>query len=147
MNATDQSPRQRHHMIEEAAYFRAQHRGFEGGDPLADWLEAEAEIDRLLEGGGQTPSRSLAEQVAARLREWDGEFARLTVKGREVKAGVRAELERELERLKPLRTSAAAALEDLRERGDQAVGDLHKLSDKVRTDLSDALESLAKRLR
>jgi ABC-type transporter Mla subunit MlaD len=134
-------------MIEEAAYFRAQQRGFEGGDPVADWLEAESEIDRMLEGGGKTASRSLAEQVAARLREWDGEFARLTVKAREVTAGARAELERELDRLKPLRANAAAALDELRERGDQAVGDLRKLGDKVRTDLSDALESLARRLR
>lgn len=35
--------RQRH--IAEAAYFRALERGFSGGDELADWLAAEAEID------------------------------------------------------------------------------------------------------
>jgi hypothetical protein len=35
-------------MIAEAAYYRALARGFSGGDPLADWLEAEAEIDRML---------------------------------------------------------------------------------------------------
>lgn len=147
MRATDQSPQQRHHMIEEAAYFRAQQRGFEGGDPLADWLEAEAQIDSMLEGGGQPPSRSLAEQIASRLRDWDGEFARLTVRAREVKAGARTEFERELERLKPLRANTASALDELRGRGDQAVSELRKLSDKVRTDLSDALESLARRLR
>ena len=28
-----------------AAYFRAEHHGFDGGDPVADWLAAEAEID------------------------------------------------------------------------------------------------------
>ena len=35
-------------MIQEAAYFRAERRGFSGGDPVADWLAAEAEIDAML---------------------------------------------------------------------------------------------------
>lgn len=39
---------QRERMIAEAAYYRAEHRGFQGGDPQQDWLEAEAEINRLL---------------------------------------------------------------------------------------------------
>lgn len=29
--------------IAEAAYFRAERRGFVGGDPVEDWLEAEKE--------------------------------------------------------------------------------------------------------
>jgi hypothetical protein len=39
---------QRHHLIETEAYLRAEQRGFCGGDPLADWLAAEAEIDARL---------------------------------------------------------------------------------------------------
>ena len=35
-------------MISVAAYFHAEHRGFGGGDALADWLAAEAEIDAML---------------------------------------------------------------------------------------------------
>lgn len=35
-------------MIAEAAYLRAEKRGFVGGQELDDWLEAEAEIKRLL---------------------------------------------------------------------------------------------------
>lgn len=38
------SPEERHRMIAEAAYYRAQQRGFRGGDPLQDWIEAEAEV-------------------------------------------------------------------------------------------------------
>jgi hypothetical protein len=38
-------------MIEEAAYYRAEKRGFGNGDPVADWLAAEAEIDALLSNG------------------------------------------------------------------------------------------------
>jgi choline dehydrogenase-like flavoprotein len=40
----------RESMIAEAAYYRAERRGFDGGDPVSDWLEAEAEIDAILEG-------------------------------------------------------------------------------------------------
>lgn len=39
---------ERYRMIAQAAYYRAQQRGFVGGDPLADWLSAEVEIDREL---------------------------------------------------------------------------------------------------
>jgi hypothetical protein len=35
-------------MIEQAAYFRAEKRGFQGGDPVTDWLLAESQIDALL---------------------------------------------------------------------------------------------------
>jgi len=35
-------------MIAEAAYLRAERRGFVIGDPLEDWLAAEQEIDTLL---------------------------------------------------------------------------------------------------
>lgn len=35
----------RAHRIAEAAYFLAQQRGFFGGDPMQDWLEAERMID------------------------------------------------------------------------------------------------------
>ena len=37
-------PEERYQMIAEAAYYRAQQRGFSGGDPIQDWLEAEAEV-------------------------------------------------------------------------------------------------------
>lgn len=40
----------RRQMIEQAAYFRAQSRGFAGGCPEQDWYEAEAEIDSMLSG-------------------------------------------------------------------------------------------------
>lgn len=42
------TPERRHAMIAELAYLRAERRGFDGGDPLVDWLEGEREVDRLL---------------------------------------------------------------------------------------------------
>ena len=40
----------RHERIARAAYLRAAARNFQAGDPLHDWLQAEAEIDGKLNG-------------------------------------------------------------------------------------------------
>lgn len=42
---------QRRNYIEMAAYYIAERRGFAPGNPLEDWVQAEAEIDRLLAEG------------------------------------------------------------------------------------------------
>lgn len=42
------TPEQRWKMIAEAAYYRAERRGFVGGDPAQDWVDAEMEIDQML---------------------------------------------------------------------------------------------------
>jgi len=43
-------------MIAEAAYLRAERRGFAAGNEEEDWLAAEAEVDRLLRAGnGELP--------------------------------------------------------------------------------------------
>jgi hypothetical protein len=39
----------RHRLIAEAAYFRAEQRGFVPGCELEDWLAAELEVDTLLD--------------------------------------------------------------------------------------------------
>lgn len=51
--SSSRSPRKlsadlRRQMIAEAAYLRAERRGFSPGDPNEDWLEAEREVDLLL---------------------------------------------------------------------------------------------------
>lgn len=47
------SPEERYRAIAEAAYYKAERRGFQGGDPAQDWREAEAEIDAwILESEG-----------------------------------------------------------------------------------------------
>ena len=41
----------RHALIAEAAYLRAERRGFTPGGETEDWLAAEAEVDALLRAG------------------------------------------------------------------------------------------------
>jgi hypothetical protein len=38
-------------MISEAAYFMAEHRGFQSGQELQDWLFAESQIDAAIACG------------------------------------------------------------------------------------------------
>lgn len=38
----------RHEMIAIEAYLRAERRSFSGGDPMRDWLEAEKQVDAVL---------------------------------------------------------------------------------------------------
>ena len=45
---TEITAEERHRQISEAAYYRAMRSGFHGGSDLEDWLESEAEIDKLI---------------------------------------------------------------------------------------------------
>jgi hypothetical protein len=50
------TPEERHTLIAEAAYLKAELRAFQGGSPEQDWLEAEAETEAILlqiQGGGE----------------------------------------------------------------------------------------------
>jgi hypothetical protein len=42
------TPEERWQMISEAAYFLAEKRGFSGGNPCDDWVQAEQQVDALL---------------------------------------------------------------------------------------------------
>jgi len=50
------APEFRHDIIAQAAYFRAEQRGFEPGHELEDWLAAEAEVDAALAIGLPSPA-------------------------------------------------------------------------------------------
>jgi hypothetical protein len=45
---TPLTPEQRRQLISTRAYQRAERRGFSGGSPEQDWLEAEAELDAAM---------------------------------------------------------------------------------------------------
>jgi len=48
LGPTRLAPAERQKLIEHAAYLRAAKRNFEPGGEVQDWLEAEAEVERLL---------------------------------------------------------------------------------------------------
>lgn len=44
-------PEERHHLIEVAAYYIAERRGFHGASSNVDWLQAEREVDAMIKAG------------------------------------------------------------------------------------------------
>jgi len=46
--ATALSTQERHQLVAQSAYYRAERRGFEPGHELEDWLAAEQDVERLL---------------------------------------------------------------------------------------------------
>lgn len=162
------SAERRQEMIAEAAYFRAQQRGFNGGDPVADWIAAEAEVDALLAAQGdptvqlsgpaaastETPAREIGAHHAElpRLLEEAADAAtrRLAAVRRRLgrlRGDARGEWQRDLERLVELRSSARAALKELRAQGRDATREAHRRADEARSSLADLLERIAGRLR
>ncbi len=67
------TPEERHRMIAAAAYFRAEKRGFNGQDPVNDWLAAEAEIDQSLkhlrDGEPRKQERAAYERMRRELKK------------------------------------------------------------------------------
>ena len=52
------APEERIRMIAEAAYYRAERRGFATGGGMDDWVRAETEIDRLIQTDASHATRA-----------------------------------------------------------------------------------------
>jgi hypothetical protein len=52
------TPEERNRMIAEAAYYRAERRGFATGGEMEDWVQAETEIDRLIQTDASHATRA-----------------------------------------------------------------------------------------
>lgn len=52
------TPEERKRMIAEAAYYRAERRGFATGGEMDDWVQAETEIDRLIQSDASHARRA-----------------------------------------------------------------------------------------
>jgi hypothetical protein len=126
-------------MIAEAAYFKAERRGFNGGDAVRDWCEAEAEIDARLRGldDGQLVERieEVLESAAAKLSAVRRKVARLS-------SETRGEWERDLERLAALRDTLKPKLEELKEQGERAGRKVRQQAEKVRDEIAELLQRL-----
>lgn len=132
----------RRQMIAEAAYFRARQRGFGGGDPVSDWLEAEDEVDAELSrnGSGEFPG-GLEERLAV-ANEWlkvmRKKLGGLTSEARE-------EWETDIAKLARLRDRLRIRAREIRERSDQAAERAKGQAEKVWDEISDILERVSAR--
>ena len=133
-------------MISDAAYLRAAARGFQGGDPLLDWLEAEAEIDRRIgrqpPASAQDTSAKLAfqQKLEEQLEHWDARFEALKASARHAREDMREDVRLQIELLVGSRAEAQAKIHDLRHRTEEAWEDVKAGAEKTWEDLHDALE-------
>jgi chromosome segregation ATPase len=141
-------------MVAVAAYYRAEHRGFAAGDPTADWLEAEAEIEHRLrqaprpaDSAKPSPKQAFQQKLETQLDEWDAKLEQLRTKAKEAKADIRAEFEVQLEALAAKRAVAQDNLRELRQNGESAWEDLKGGADKAWKELREAIERAASRLK
>lgn len=133
---------QRRRMIAEAAYFRAKARGFTGGDPAADWLAAEREIERQLNGHGH---ESLLKTLETQLSAGKERLAAIksTVAGK--RKAVKAELKKDVEKLDDKLDSLEKKLEALKERGEKATKKAKQQAEKIGEEISELVQRLANR--
>jgi len=131
----------RRQMIEEAAYFRAQHRGFSDGDAVTDWLEAEEEIDTKLRNDNGGVGGGLEERLAAtndRLRALRKKLAGMTV-------SARREWEDDIEKLARHRDRLRKRINEAREKSGQAAEKAKIKADELWEEISSHMERLSRR--
>ncbi|HUY03773.1 MAG TPA: DUF2934 domain-containing protein [Rhodocyclaceae bacterium] len=143
---------QREQMIAVAAYFRAERRGFLGGDPNADWLEAEAEIDRALRSepdmeSGASTKQFFQEKLEAQLKELDGNIEGFKLRTRALKAKTRTEYEKQIEALAAKRDELHERLLELRRRSEGAWEDLKDGAERALTEMREAVDRIADRFK
>jgi hypothetical protein len=126
-------------MIAEAAYFRAERRGFNGGDTVRDWCEAEAEIDAQLRkrADGELVERveEALDAAAKRLASARRKLARLS-------SDARGEWERDLDKLAALRDALKPKLTELKEQGERAGRKVREQTEKIGADLAELVRRL-----
>lgn len=129
----------REQMIAEAAYYKAERRGFNGGDALRDWCEAEAEIDARLRrhDDGQLVERieEVLESAAEKLATVRRKVARLS-------SETRGEWERDLERFAALRDTVKPKLKELMEEGERAGRKAREQAEKIRDEIGELVQRL-----
>jgi DUF2934 family protein len=142
MRMSKLSEEHRRQMIAEAAYFRAERRGFSGGDAVADWIEAEAEVEERVR---QIEGAQLLERLEEGLAAATKKLSSLKRKASGVAVGARTELQRDVEKLSELREALRGTVKELREQGQQAGQLARRHAEKVWGELSDVMQRLGSR--
>jgi hypothetical protein len=136
------SREERHRMIAETAYFMAQERGFTGGDPVADWIEAERRVDRqLLAVASARLVERLESSVAAAAKNLRSIKRRVST----LAADTRSELKADVDKLESLKDSLGHKLQELKDRTEEvSQGALHQ-AETVWDELNETLRRVTAR--
>ena len=130
---------ERQQMIAEAAYYRAERRGFNGGDAVRDWCEAEAEIDARLR---ELEEGELVERMEQLLASAGKRLAAARRKVASMSSEARGAWERDVDQLATLRDTLKPKLVELRTQGEQAGRRLREQAEGIRHEIADLLRRL-----
>jgi Protein of unknown function (DUF2934) len=136
------TPEERHRMIAETAYFMAHERGFTGGDPVSDWIEAERKVDRQL---WALATARMVQRLESGVATAAKRLSALKRRGSTIAANARTELSADVEKLDALKLSLLSKLDELRERGDQVSEKALHQAENVWNELSEALQRVTAR--
>ena len=114
------SSEERRRMIAEAAYFRAEKRGFAGGDPFEDWIVAERQVDEAL--GIENPEQRQDETAA---------YNRMRREVMRMIGGVRGTVS-----AKTVRQALDKASKELKGLGEYTVDTVNKAAEAVRREIT-----------
>lgn len=127
---------EREKMIAEAAYYRALQRGFEDGDPVGDWLDAEEEVDaRFTLSAHDKKLAELYVQLSEANEKLRGMMAELT-------AEARAEWNEEVERIHRLRDRFSEKIDEIQKHTGQAKQNAKRQADRLWKELTAALKKI-----
>jgi flagellar biosynthesis/type III secretory pathway chaperone len=135
---------QRQQMIAEAAYFLAERRGFNGGDSVADWIEAEAEVDERLR---RIDAASVLESLTDGVESATKKLAEMKRKASTLASGARVQVNRDIDRLGELRDSLRVKVKELRAQGEHAGDVAVQQAERVWQELADAMRRMSQSAR
>jgi F0F1-type ATP synthase membrane subunit b/b' len=129
-------PKDRRERIAEAAYFRAEKRGFRGGDPVADWIDAEHEVEAQLR---RDEHHRLLEELETRLATAGKKLKSLRKKVSTLTAEARKEVEQDVQKLAKLRDALEKRLDEAREQGAEASYKAKQHAEKLWSEISETI--------
>ena len=130
---------QRQQMIAEAAYFLAERRGFNGGDSVADWIEAEAEVDERLR---RIDAASVLESLTDGVESATKKLAEMKRKASTLASAARVQVNRDIDRLGELRDALRVKVKELRAQGEHAGDVAVQQAERVWQELGDQMRRL-----
>ena len=136
------SPEERQRMIEEAAYFRARERGTQG-DPVADWVQAEADVDARLE---QMEHNAFLGKLEERLASAGESLASMRKSIARKRSAARAEWQQDLEKLVGLRETFERKVQDVRNRGRDSSKKLRKQAEDLAEEIAEEIAELREKV-
>jgi uncharacterized coiled-coil DUF342 family protein len=136
----------RHALIARAAYLRAEKRGFQGGDPVEDWLAAEAEVDTRLRSEREKEERRDFRRYTDGLRDQidtaSMRLEELRDRATALRGEAHQEWQRSVEEIGERRDALEKKLAELRKKGRKKRDELKQQAEQVLAELKRALDKL-----